>query len=64
MRPVSLGADHPMAQVRGGRNVVEIEAELSGVLRLSGEGAGGDATASAVLGDLMGAARRVLATRA
>lgn len=64
VRPVSLGADHPMAQVRGGRNVVEIEAELSGVLRLSGEGAGGDATASAVLGDLMGAARRVLATRA
>jgi homoserine dehydrogenase len=63
VRPVSLGSDHPMAQVREGRNLVQIEAELAGVLRLSGEGAGGDATASAVLGDLMGAARRALAAR-
>jgi homoserine dehydrogenase len=63
VRPVRLGADHPMAQVREGRNVVQIESELAGVLRLSGEGAGGEATASAVLGDLMGAVRRVLTSR-
>lgn len=63
VRPVSLGAGHPMAQVREGRNVVQIEAESAGVLRLTGEGAGGDATASAVLGDLMTAARRIVAAR-
>ncbi len=59
VRPVSLGADDPLAQTRGGRNAVFIEAEMAGALRLSGAGAGGAETASAVLGDVVNAARRL-----
>lgn len=59
VRPVTLSADHPLALTREGGNAVVIEAESAGTLRLHGAGAGGDETASAVLGDLVGAARRV-----
>ncbi|MGB3185410.1 MAG: homoserine dehydrogenase [Ornithinimicrobium sp.] len=59
VRPVSLGADDPLAQTREGRNAVLIEAELAGPMRLSGAGAGGAETASAVLGDVVNAARRL-----
>ena len=38
--------------VTGTRNIVEIDAEHAGSLALSGKGAGGDATASAVLADV------------
>ncbi|MCE0485588.1 homoserine dehydrogenase [Ornithinimicrobium sediminis] len=61
VRPVMLAADHPFAQTREGRNAVVIEAESAGALRLHGAGAGGDETASAVLGDIVQAARRVAA---
>lgn len=57
VRPVSLGADDPLAQVRMSQNAVVIEAELAGTLRLHGAGAGGAETASAVLGDIVNAAR-------
>ncbi len=57
VRPVSLGADDPLAQVRESQNEVVIEAELAGALRLHGAGAGGTETASAVLGDIVNAAR-------
>lgn len=57
VRPLSLPAADPLAQVRGGTNVVEIDAVLAGPVRLTGAGAGGDQTASAVLGDVVRAAR-------
>ncbi|MFX0538068.1 homoserine dehydrogenase [Ornithinimicrobium sp. Y1847] len=58
VRPVALPREDPLAQARGGANVVIIEAESAGTLRLHGAGAGGDETASAVLGDIVRAARR------
>lgn len=61
VRPVMLAMDHPFAQTREGRNAITIEAESAGTLSLFGPGAGGDETASAVLGDLVGAARRIVA---
>lgn len=56
--PAALPADDPLAQARGGTNVVEVEAVAAGPLRLVGAGAGGDETASAVLGDIIRAVRR------
>ncbi|WP_165368493.1 homoserine dehydrogenase [Serinicoccus sediminis] len=55
--PTALPATDPLAQARGGTNVVEIDAVLAGTVRLVGAGAGGDETASAVLGDVVRAAR-------
>ncbi|SOC52809.1 homoserine dehydrogenase [Ornithinimicrobium cerasi] len=60
VRPVALPQDDPLAQAREGANVVIIEAESAGRLRLHGAGAGGEETASAVLGDIVRAARRVV----
>lgn len=57
VRPVALPQDDPLAQAREGHNVLIVEARSAGKLRLHGAGAGGDATASAVLGDIMRAAR-------
>ena len=59
VRPVNLAADHPLALTREGGNAIIIEAESAGTLRLHGAGAGGDETASAVLGDLVCAAREI-----
>lgn len=59
VRPEALPAHDPLAAVRGGTNIVVIEAVSAGELRLQGPGAGGDETASAVLGDILRAARRV-----
>ncbi|MFK5633247.1 MULTISPECIES: homoserine dehydrogenase [unclassified Ornithinimicrobium] len=58
VRPVGLPQDDPLAQAREGANVLIIEAESAGRLRLHGAGAGGEETASAVLGDVLRAARR------
>jgi homoserine dehydrogenase len=44
--------------VRDEENAVHIDSDSLGVLRLQGKGAGGSATASAVLGDLLEAVRR------
>jgi homoserine dehydrogenase len=57
VRPCIVPADHAFARVRDEENAVHIDSESLGVLRLQGRGAGGDATASAVLGDLLEAAR-------
>lgn len=57
VRPVALPQDDPLAQAREGTNVLIVEARSAGSLRLQGAGAGGDATASAVLGDIVRAAR-------
>ena len=44
--------DSVIAQVDGVTNAVAIEADILGELLLVGPGAGGNATASAVLGDI------------
>lgn len=59
VRPELLPAEDPLALVQGGTNVVVVEAVSAGELRLQGAGAGGDETASAVLGDIVRAADRV-----
>jgi len=42
----------PIAQISGVTNAVGIDADVVGELLMSGPGAGGDATASAVAGDI------------
>jgi len=56
--PALIPAAHPLAAVHGANNAVFIEAEAAGSLMFYGAGAGGLQTASAVLGDLVSAARR------
>jgi homoserine dehydrogenase len=56
--PALVPLDHPLAAVRGVKNAVFIEAEAAGDLMFYGAGAGGLESASAVLGDLVSAARR------
>jgi homoserine dehydrogenase len=56
--PALVPAEHPLAAVHGPKNAVFIEAEAAGDLMFYGAGAGGLETASAVLGDLVTAARR------
>ena len=56
--PALVPRDHPLAAVHGAKNAVFIEAEAAGDLMFYGAGAGGVETASAVLGDLVSAARR------
>jgi homoserine dehydrogenase len=56
--PALIPATHPLAAVHGVNNAVFIEAEAAGSLMFYGAGAGGIETASAVLGDLVSAARR------
>ena len=55
--PALLPKTHPLATVDGAFNAVFIEAEAAGRLMFYGQGAGGTPTASAVLGDLIAAAR-------
>ncbi len=52
VHPTMVPIDAPIAQIAGVTNAVAIEADPVGQLVLSGPGAGGDATASAVAGDL------------
>ncbi len=59
--PALVTRDHPLASVHGGNNAVFVEAEAAGPLMFYGAGAGGVQTASAVLGDLVSAARRHVA---
>jgi homoserine dehydrogenase len=61
VHPVLLPVDHPLAAIRGATNAVFIEGESVGELLFSGPGAGGAPTATAVLGDVIDAARGVLA---
>ncbi|MBD5786305.1 homoserine dehydrogenase [Cellulosimicrobium terreum] len=61
VHPSLVPAAHPLANVRGSFNAVFVEAESAGELMFYGRGAGGAPTASAVLGDVVSAARhRVL----
>lgn len=58
VHPALLPRRHPLASVRAANNAVFVEAESAGDLMFYGAGAGGPETASAVLGDLVSAARR------
>jgi homoserine dehydrogenase len=58
VEPKSLPADHPLAGVNGVTNAIFIEGPSVGRLLFTGPGAGGDPTASAVLGDLIQVASR------
>ena len=57
VHPAMVPPHHPLAAVNGANNAVFVEAEAGGRLMFYGRGAGGAPTASAVLGDLVGAAR-------
>lgn len=61
VHPALIPLDHPLAAVHGANNAVFVEAEAAGNLMFYGAGAGGVETASAVLGDLVSAARRHVA---
>ena len=55
--PALVPLTHPLAAVNGAFNAVVVEAEAAGRLMFYGQGAGGAPTASAVMGDLVMAAR-------
>jgi homoserine dehydrogenase len=55
--PALVPLEHPLATVNGAFNAVVVEAEAAGRLMFYGQGAGGAPTASAVMGDLVMAAR-------
>jgi homoserine dehydrogenase len=60
VHPTLLPRKHPLAAVRGAFNAVFVEAENAGELMFYGPGAGGAPTASAVMGDTMSIARRLI----
>ncbi len=60
VHPAMIPRTHPLASVREAYNAVFVEAEAAGQLMFYGPGAGGDPTASAVLGDVMAVARHRL----
>ncbi len=59
--PAMIPRSHPLASVGDAFNAVFVEAEAAGPLMFYGKGAGGDPTASAVLGDLVAVARNKVA---
>ena len=58
VHPALVPLSHPLAAVHGANNAVFVQAEAAGSLMFYGAGAGGIQTASAVLGDVVSAARR------
>ncbi|WP_440711028.1 homoserine dehydrogenase [Herbiconiux sp. YIM B11900] len=61
VHPALISRRHPLAAVHDAKNAVFVQAEAAGDLMFYGAGAGGVETASAVLGDLVSAARRHVA---
>ena len=61
VHPTLIPVDHPLASIRGSQNAVFIEGPDIGELLFAGPGAGGDPTATAVLGDVIDASRELLA---
>ena len=57
VHPALLSRTHPLASVRESFNAVFVEAKSAGQLMFYGKGAGGEPTASAILGDLVAVAR-------
>src|SRR3989441_6094601 len=62
VRPRLVSIDAPMARVDGAMNAIAVDAEYAGSLVFEGPGAGPDAAASAVLADLIRAAKDVPAS--
>lgn len=60
VHPALVPLGHPLSTVGGAFNAVFVEAENAGPLMFYGQGAGGAPTASAVMGDLVSAARNRL----
>lgn len=61
VHPAMIPQTHPLASVREAFNAVFVEGPKIGELMFYGRGAGGDATATAVVGDLVTVARNLLA---
>jgi homoserine dehydrogenase len=55
--PTLISRSHPLADVSGAQNAVYVRGEPIGELLFEGPGAGGPATSSAVIGDILDAAR-------
>jgi homoserine dehydrogenase len=60
--PSAVPAESPLGKTGGVTNIVELAGEPIGRVRFSGPGAGGEATSSAVLGDLVAIARGIGST--
>jgi homoserine dehydrogenase len=60
VHPAMLPNGHPLASVRDSYNAVFIEGASVGNLMFYGRGAGGDPTGSAVVGDIVAAARHLV----
>jgi len=60
VHPAMIPLSHPLAGVGEAFNAVYVEAQAAGSLMFYGRGAGGEPTASAVLGDLVAVARNRL----
>ena len=63
VHPAMIPASHPLASVNGAMNAVFVEGVKSGPLMWLGQGAGGEPTATAVLGDVLAAARNKVSGR-
>jgi homoserine dehydrogenase len=61
VHPAMIPSEHPLAAVREAFNGVFVEGQNVGELMFYGRGAGGEPTATAVVGDLVAVARNVLA---
>ncbi|MGZ4677155.1 MAG: homoserine dehydrogenase [Acidimicrobiia bacterium] len=60
VHPTMIPLSHPLASVRDSFNALFIEADAVGQLMFYGRGAGGEPTASAVLGDVIDAAKNLV----
>ncbi|WP_407713009.1 homoserine dehydrogenase [Corynebacterium camporealensis] len=60
VHPTLVPQEHPLASVNKSFNAIFVEAKAAGELMFYGNGAGGNPTASAVLGDLVGASRNII----
>ncbi|RIY24822.1 homoserine dehydrogenase [Bifidobacteriaceae bacterium NR021] len=58
--PALVSAEHPLASVHGSFNAVFVKAKAADDLMFYGRGAGGAPTASAVVGDVVSAARNLV----
>lgn len=63
VHPAMVPRSHPLASVREAYNAVFVEADAAGQVMFYGRGAGGEPTASAVLGDVVAVARNRLSGR-
>jgi len=61
VHPAMVPLGHPLAAIRGATNAIFIEGPSVGELLFAGPGAGGEPTTTAVLGDVIDAARELLA---